>query len=111
MYNPDDVIYFRQNNRILSARVMTAATVNLRNRRQSVLFYTVLKNDDSFLHVNPEQIVPYRQAINVHLKNKLNFQKLQVSIANIQGLQNLPADVRRIILKKINGKLAILNDH
>jgi hypothetical protein len=87
---------------------MTAATINIRNR-QNVLFYTVQKNNGTLVHVNPQQVVPYRNALNSHLKQKINFQKLKKSIANIKELQNLPNNVRKVILQKVNRKLAILN--
>jgi len=110
MYSPNNKIYFNQNGRLTQGRVMTAATINVPNR-QNVLFYTVQKNNGTLVQVNPRNVVPYRNALNSHLIQKINFQRLKNSIANIKELQNLPINVQKVILGKINKKLSIINQY
>lgn len=109
MYNPNNLIYFNERGNVSRGRVMTAATINVRNR-QNVLFYTVQKNNGTIVQVNPRNVVPYRNVLNRHLQQKMNFQKLKNSIANIKEIQNLPTNVRKVILQKVNRKLAMLNN-
>ena len=101
-----NVLHFRQNGKVTQGRVMTTATINVRNKPR-ILFYTVMKNNNSIVQVYPENVVPHRNVIKAHIKNKIDFDKLKRSIATIKELQNLPSNVRKIILGKINKKLAI----
>lgn len=45
------------------------------------------------------------KTVNNAVKRKIEMEKLRNSISNIQEIQNLPLDIRNIILKKINRRL------
>jgi hypothetical protein len=103
MRKVDNVIYYMHNGTPQQGKIMSLATIN-RGTQPVLLFYSVQQNNNNIVSVYPNNVLSKKKFFNLKLKlkEKKSFKKLKNAIENIKELQNLPYNVRKNILGKIN---------